>query len=231
MKNIYEDGAYLDKNPTWHEEDAPWKVAQIQKMLARNHLEPARICDIGCGTGEILRQLAEQCATPALFVGYDISPQAHEIAKRKERQNLQFKLAGVPAEAEPPYDLLMCIDVFEHVEDYFSLLRTIKTRAAYKLFHIPLDLSVQTVLRGKPLLQRRSSIGHIHYFTKDTALATLTDTGHEIVDCFFTHKFCETNQSGIAANALKLALKSLFALHEEHAARIVGCSSLMVLAK
>jgi cyclopropane fatty-acyl-phospholipid synthase-like methyltransferase len=230
MTNIYNDGTYLENNPTWHEHDAAWKVSQIRKMLRRNNVTPQRVCDIGCGTGEILRLLASGGPATAMYVGYDVSPQAHELATAKQTSNVRFHLGHVPS-GEMPYDLITCIDVFEHVEDYFSLLRSLRGKAVHALFHIPLDLSVQTILRKGALLKRRTDIGHVHYFTKDTALATLRDSGYHILDYFYTHKFCDTNQVGIMNNAVKITQKALFAMHEELMARIIGCSSLMVLAK
>jgi len=32
----------------------------------------------------------------------------------------------------------------------------------------------------------RKSVGHIHYFSKHTALALLEDTGYEVLDYFYT---------------------------------------------
>jgi hypothetical protein len=64
--------------------------------------------------------------------------------------------------------------------------QTIKERALYKIFQIPLDLSVQTVLRATPLIRDRQRLGHIHYFTKETALQLLIDLGYNIIDCFYT---------------------------------------------
>ncbi|MDX9745689.1 MAG: hypothetical protein WCX84_00020 [Syntrophales bacterium] len=84
------------------------------------------------------------------------------------------------------FDIVMAIDVFEHVEDCFGFLRKLKEKAEYKIFHIPLDLSVQTVLRSFPIIHGRKSVGHIHYFTKETALETLKDTGYLIIDYFYT---------------------------------------------
>jgi SAM-dependent methyltransferase len=231
MASIYEDGTYLERNPAWHEQDAPWKVDQIRKMLARNDLVPQRVCDIGCGTGEVLRLLAESGPGTAAYVGYDISPQAHEVAKKKENARLAFRLGNMPSAADEPFDLITCMDVFEHVEDYLSFLRSIRTQAEFKVFHVPLDLSVQTVLRRGALLQRRTGVGHIHYFTKELALAVLRDTGYEVIDCFYTHKFCDSAQIGILNNVVKVVLKTAFAVQEDIAARTVGCSSLMVLAK
>ena len=53
----YNDGGYLSENPDWHVGDSPWKAQQIHKIIDRNKLSPRTICEVGCGAGEILRQL------------------------------------------------------------------------------------------------------------------------------------------------------------------------------
>lgn len=231
MNSIYENGDYLSKNPGWHEQDSPWKAGLIKKMLERNNLHPSRICEVGCGAGGILSCLASENAENVKFFGYDISPQAYEISKHKKRDNVRFHLKDLFHENEEQFDLVMCIDVFEHVEDYLGFLKKLKGKGEYKIFHIPLDLSVQTVLRGYALLERRSLLGHFHYFTKQTALATLTDAGYEIVDCFYTHKFVDTPALGWKNKFAKRILQLCFSTHEDMAARILGCSSLLVLAR
>ena len=54
---IYTSGEYAAKNPTYHVEDSAWKAHQILKIIQRNNLQPLSICEVGCGAGEILRQL------------------------------------------------------------------------------------------------------------------------------------------------------------------------------
>src|SRR6476646_6232931 len=56
-QSAYLDGHYLLKNPAWHVEESPWKARQIIRMVGRNNLRPKRICDVGCGAGEVLSQL------------------------------------------------------------------------------------------------------------------------------------------------------------------------------
>jgi hypothetical protein len=73
------------------------------------------------------------------------------------------------------------MDVFEHVDDYLGFLKLCKGRAKNTMFHIPLDISAQAVLRNQ-LIDSRNSVGHLHHFIKDTAIATLVDSGYEIVD-------------------------------------------------
>lgn len=136
--------------------------------------------------------------------------------------------------AEPDdraFDVLMAIDVFEHVEDCFSFLRRMRTRGSFKVFHIPLDLSVQAVIRPLRLMKARSDVGHIHYFTKETALATLADSGYEVIDSFYTCGAIELPNRGWKANLMKLPRRLSYSLSPDFAARILGGFSMMVLAK
>ena len=129
------------------------------------------------------------------------------------------------------FDIAMAIDVFEHVEDHFGFLRKLKEKAEYKIFHIPLDLSVQSVLRSAPIINFRKSLGHIHYFTKETALETLKDTGYEIVDYFYTASSFEVSNRGWKGDLLRIPRKLVFAVNKDLTVRILGGYSLLVLAK
>src|SRR6476619_3301062 len=87
----YVSGEYLAKTGgTWHLEDAPFKASQVLKMFTRHDLHPANVCEIGCGAGGILKALRE--ARPdSRFVGYEVSPQAHELCKQFEGEGLEFR--------------------------------------------------------------------------------------------------------------------------------------------
>lgn len=230
-EDIYTAGKYLANNPTWHEEDSPWKARHIVKMLSQNNLQPQSICEVGCGAGEILNQLYHMLPDNVSFSGFEISPQAYEISKQKAKERLNYYLKDLLKEPECRFDLLLAIDVFEHIEDYFGFLRKIQTRAEYKIFHIPLDISVQRVLLGKPILKRRRDVGHLHYFTQETALATLEDTGYEIVDHFYTASSLDLPASSLLYSLGKLPLRLAGMLNKDMAARILGGYSLMVLAR
>jgi len=227
----YTAGEYLARNPTWHEEDSPWKANLIMKMLNKNDIQPNSICEVGCGAGGILSHLYDSLPENISFCGYDISPDAYEISKKKETRRLSFYLEDFLDEHDAFFDLLLVIDVFEHVEDYLGFLRKIKNRARYTIFHIPLDISVQRVLLSKPILRRRREVGHIHYFTKETALATLEDTGFQVIDHFYTAGTLELPSQSLIYSLGKLPLKIACMLHQDLAVRILGGHSLMVLAE
>lgn len=228
---IYRDGSYLANNPSWHEEDSPWKARQIIRLLEANRLKPSTICEIGCGAGGILTSMARQMSPTTRFKGYEISPDAFALCASKRASNVQFSLTDLLAEDAEHFDVALAIDVFEHVEDYFSFLRKLKPRATYKVFHIPLDMSVLWTLLKWPIVNGRNRVGHLHYFMKDTALATLRDSGYEIVDYFYTPGGLELPNLSVLDRCLKLPRKAAFAVHQDFTVRLLGGYSLLALAK
>ena len=229
-KVIYNDGTYLENNNSWHLEDSPWKARQIIKMIEKNHLSPNTVCEIGCGAGEILNQLYQQLPASVSFSGYDISPQAYELARTREKNRLYFYQRDLLEENRQD-DILLIIDVIEHVPDLYGFLEKLKSKGVYKIFHIPLDLSVQTVLRSKPIITGRKQVGHIHYFTKETAIASLEDKGYTIIDYFYTAGMVELPGKAMKSKLLNIPRRILYKMHPGLTARILGGYSLMVLAK
>jgi len=229
VDSIYTDGTYLRNNPSWHEDDSGWKAGHIARLLARNGIEPESVCEVGCGAGEILRSLATRLPATR-FVGYEISPGAYEICRRKATDSVSYKL-GDALEESVEFDVAMAIDVFEHVEDYFGFLRRLRPRARHKVFHIPLELSVQNVVRAKPLMDARRSVGHLHHFSRETALAALEDTGYTVVDHFYTSGRTELGGLGWKSQLLKWPRRAVYRVNPEAAVRVLGGYSLMVLAR
>ena len=139
------------------------------------------------------------------------------------------------------------MDVIEHLEDYFSFLRELQPKAEYKILHIPLDISMRTVLLGK-LTDFRAAYGHLHYFTKDVALQMLRDAGYEVIDYLYTwqanslqYVWDENKQNPwklmrklagfVVRTLLGLPSRALFAIHQDLAARVMGQWRLLVLAR
>ena len=226
----YISGEHLAKAPGWHVEESPWKVKHIMQMLKRHHLEPDTVCEVGCGAGEVLRLLQGRMGETCTFWGYDISPQAFAMCREKANERLHFKLADIRQEQDVFFDLILVLDVIEHLEDYFSFLRDLKPKSRYKLFHIPLEVSVQAVLRGKTFSGSRDLHGHLHYFTKETALRTLEDVGYEVLDYSYSPEY-EMPTTLLKTKLMKLPRRLFFALQKDWAVRILGGSRLLVLAK
>jgi SAM-dependent methyltransferase len=228
---IYTDYEYLQKNPTWHVEDSKWKADHILRMLRTYDISPQTVCEVGCGAGETLKQLQANTKEDCEFFGYEISPTAFRLCEKRANQRLHFKLKDIASE-DVWFDLLLVIDVIEHIEDYWGFLRSIRTKSKYKIFHIPLEFCAGAALRTRPL-DSWNSFGHIHYFMKDTALQSLKDTGYEIIGSLYTFS---SRQKSLHHPSPLLSLQNLirmatFVISRDYSVRLFGGYSLLVLAK
>lgn len=231
LEQRYLNDEHLQKVPDWHTEESPWKVKHITRLLERNHISPQTICEVGCGFGEVLRLMQENMSPDCEFWGYEISSSALEHAKERANSHLHFKLANLAQEPDVFYDLLLVLDVVEHVENYLGFMQQIRSKGQYKIFQIPLDLSAQTILRGQVLLRLRDSWGHIHYFTKDTVLRSLTDCGYEILDYVYTSSALELPTHILKTKLMRGPRKLFYTLNKDLAVRMLGGYRLMVLAR
>jgi SAM-dependent methyltransferase len=226
----YLDGTYLRQNPDWHVADSPWKVRQILRILNRNQIVPKTIYEVGCGAGEVLRLLQQNFGATCELWGTDVSAQAIELCQARANERLHFTLSEAPQRDGKFFELVMAIDVIAHVEDYRGFLRKLKSQGTYKLIHIPLDISVQHVLREKSMIRRRQEHPHLHYFSKRTAMFALADLGYEIVDWSYTPRMIDIPQH-VRGKLLRLPRRLLFAIHRDFAVNLLGGFSLMVLTK
>jgi cyclopropane fatty-acyl-phospholipid synthase-like methyltransferase len=230
MRDIYEQETYARNNPHWHEPDAPWKAAHIERILHKHSIPTGRICEVGCGTGGVLLAL-ERAFPEAELHGYEIAPHAYDRAKAKETARTRFHLKDATELADGSFDVAMAIDVVEHVEDYLNFVRKLRSLGRYKVFHIPLDLSVQSVLRAKPIVALRRDVGHLHSFFKQTAIATIEDCGCRIIDWRYTASRLELPNQAFSSRLMKMPRRLMFSVNQDVAVRLLGGYSLLVLAE
>ena len=230
-QELYTQGKYAARHPSWHAEDAQWKAQKILAILQRNRLAPKSICEIGCGAGEVLKQLHDTLDPTVDFVGYEVSRQAFELCKTRASERLRFHLKDILQDEEAYFDLILLIDLIEHLEDYFTFLRQIADKSRYKVLHVPLDLSAQSTIRGRRIIECRESVGHLHYFTKEIVFEILKDVGYEVMDHFYTAWSVERPAKSKKSLLLRLPRRLFFRAHQDLAVRVMGGYSLMVLAR
>ena len=221
---LYTDGAYLAATGgTWPLDDAPFTAKYVDLLVRRNGLEPATVCEIGCGAGGVLAQL-RQSRPAAELTGYDISPQAHALSRRFAGDRLKFVLGDALALPER-YDLALVMDVVEHVEDCFGFLRGVREKGAWQIYHLPLEINASTALRD--MLAEGYRLGHIHHFSLSTARAALRYTGHDGVDSGLTPVALECGKLGRTqvANLVRRCLPAPLCT------RLLGGYSLMALCR
>jgi SAM-dependent methyltransferase len=230
LSDMYVDGKYSRQNPTWDVEDGPWKAGLIFRMLEKHHLKPGSVCEVGCGCGEILSQLQQRMDPSCTFTGYDISPQAIELCSSRANDRLQFRCRDF-LEEDGVYDLILLVDIIEHLEDYFRFLRTIRKKSRNVVLHIPLEMFALAVLYPQFHLGQRARVGHLHYFSRDIALQLLRDLGYEIVDYTYTAGYALPRNYGIKDRLLKIPRRLFFPIAPDLTARVFGGYSLLVLVK
>ncbi len=223
------NGEYLLKNPTWHVEYSPWKAENVRRLLQKNKLTPRTICDVGCGVGEVLRQLQLSMDPECRFWGYDVAPVAIQLAKPRENERMKFQVADFGEIETPHFDLLLVLEVLDHIEEYLGFLRMLRRRAEWKIIGFSLDISVQSALRTGVFSKWRDGLRHLHHFNTEIALDTLRHTGYEVVDyCYRAWPVRSVSPSTLLLNGVR---SLTFALNQDLSARIFGGYNLVVLAR
>ena len=227
--DLYNQGTYLANNPQWHQGDSTWKADHIDAILARGGIEPTSYVEVGCGAGGIIAAMAAR-HPQASATGFDISADAARLWPTQRPPNLDYRIADFRT-TDGRYDVLLLIDVFEHVDDYLGFLRALRPRAKHFVFHVPLDLSALSVLRGS-FMAGRVDVGHLHYFTRASALATLELAGYRVEDSFLTSLSIEASRDKRTwkTNIANLPRRLIRAIDIEAAATLLGGFSLIVRA-
>lgn len=187
----YQDGSYLAENPTWHAEDAPWKLEHVLRGLVNAGINFQTVVDRGCGSGALIKLWASRC--PQLkFTGYDISPQALLLCQQNKPENVSFVLQKAPPQYKA--DVLLIMDVLEHVEDEENWLRESAACANFLVLHIPLERSLHSRLRPSWIEEQRQRVGHIHFYTPRDVELLLARNGLQILSWHYTNKYVECPQ-------------------------------------
>jgi len=131
--------------------------------------KPARILEVGCGQGWLLKLIAEALPDAELH-GLDLRPEVVEYARTLvptaelvvgDGQRLPYDDGG--------FDLVVCSEVLEHVDDPGAVLAEIdrvgRGVAIMSVPHEPLFWGAN-LLRGKYLSTWGNCPGHIHHWGK-----------------------------------------------------------------
>jgi hypothetical protein len=226
---IYKDGEYLKKNQTWHTEDSPYKSRLVMDALEKNNVDFSTCADIGCGAGLVAELLAKKYPLKK-FSGYELSPDVqHLIEQREKLPNLDFYNEDI-FEQNRRYDLVVCLDVFEHVEDYYGFLKSLKCKGEKFIFNIPLDMNVAKILTSG-IKYARNEVGHLHYFSQYTAIETLKDCGYNVKSANLSAAFLKIPPRNIR-QAVMLPIRFISLLFGmKFATKLFGGASLVVYAE
>ena len=221
---------YAEKNPSWDMEDSPWKAHHVLRRLAANGLKPSTIVEVGCGAGGVLAEIRSAFSQAELY-GFDIAPAVQNYWDKFSDKNIQFIQGDFFKLNQKHYELLMVLDVVEHVSDPIEFLISLNGHADYYVFHFPLDLSAINVLREYPLLYVREKVGHVHYFTKGLVLRLLAESGYDIIDWSYTGAAFTAPQQSWKTRLVGVARRIVYTINKDVGVRLLGGETLMLLAR
>lgn len=229
---FYTEGSYHDSNPDWHQEESKFKASLVLDFIKKFHLPTGLVVEVGCGAGEILAELRKDLPAGSVLNGYDISPQAIQIAAKKAGPQLSYFLDDYTKLTDAKADLVLVMDVVEHIDDVYSFLRRLRDKGSNFIFHVPLDMSCRTLLKPHVLLQQRTSVGHIHYFTEETVLWMLRDVGFELGYVMYTKPDVDLIKPASFKQWLKKILRKLsYSINKKLSVKLWGGYSALILAK
>ena len=236
MGNLYTSGDYNIINTTYHEEDSSFKAKNFINILKKNNFDSKKIktiVDVGCGAGEILKILEKIKIFDGKFIGYDINPEAIKIAEKKKNISLEFICGDfLTLNSKNISDLIICADVYEHIENYIDFLKKLNDKSNYFLFNIPLDISFRSLLNKKIITENFNKVGHLHFFNKQIALLVLDYCGFKIIDSIYAKNYLEhSNKNTIKKKIFSLPVRLVDTINEDLSATIFGGYSLVVLAQ
>jgi 2-polyprenyl-3-methyl-5-hydroxy-6-metoxy-1,4-benzoquinol methylase len=187
---IQTDSSYHTHHPNW--ENFPGEGIEgglnaahaIRSLLMKNQINikigGMRIGDVGCGAGHVLNSLLNILPDTFQYYGYDISPTAITLAKKYERDRLQFFCHDL-FDTDQKFDVLISIYVVEHIPNYYEFLTQCKKHAEYKIIVFPMNMNVISVMLNRPRMEYEKA-GHLHFFNEFTAIQSMRNCGYEIID-------------------------------------------------
>jgi 2-polyprenyl-3-methyl-5-hydroxy-6-metoxy-1,4-benzoquinol methylase len=188
----------------------------IVDELSTAGLRPNAVLDCGCGDGSLLSVIARRIPYGELH-GIDI---ADNVPLDLVGLPIQFRAEDlgrpIPEEMHEAYDLVLCSEVIEHVENDGMVLRNLTDLAA------PGGIVVLTTQTGK-IYKTEEFLGHIRHYIPHDLCARMEQTGLNVRKCYVAgwpwlnaqkiaaHYLQGTVQKNIVqANKLSFAVRALF---------------------
>ncbi len=155
-------------------------VVELAKKYAPN---ARRILDVGCGMGDLLRELNNIFPDAAIF-GADLSEQSLIISRAKNPTFDLFELNLTHPKFEREhkarlgqFDLVICSEVLEHIDEHRLAASRLKSLLA------PSGVAIVTVPGGH-LTRFDVSIGHLRSYTPDSLVALLRGADLDVEHAF-----------------------------------------------
>lgn len=251
MKDLYTTDKYISLNPSLHSEDSLWKIEQIIPLidayLTQNSANSIVILDVGGGNGLILNSVAryikEKYNRKMIKYALDLSP---GMLEQQKKMNPDLRVLANQDIRKTSFknkeiDLVLMIDVLEHIDQYKDALQEINRIAKYAIFKVPLEDNLtrnmsNVISRGKVKQKTKDKYGHVVYFSFKRVKKEIEISGGKVISYHFTNvseyllknphhsedmKFKDRVKNRVAALLFKLSPRLCSALFDDFATILV----------
>ena len=201
--NMYVSGEYIRRNPTLDVEDTQWKLTKtfpfIDKWLHEIPSTRVKVLDVGGGAGLFLKGISEYLTAKNIRVeqyALDLSREMLEIQKRNNPDIKEIFEGSIEKTSfdDKEVDLVLMIDVIEHVPDAGAALKELRRISKYAIFKVPLEnnlyYNVLNLIKGGRL--RRDifqNVGHLNYYTFRKLSRQLAEYSGDVLKYAFINDF------------------------------------------
>ena len=146
--NMYASGEYIRRNPTLDVEDTQWKLTKtfpfIDKWLREIPSTRVKVLDVRGGAGLFLKGVSGYLTAKNIRVeqyALDLSRKMLEIQKRNNPDIKEIFEGSIEKTSfeDKEIDLVLMIDVIEHVPDAVAALKELRRISKYAIFKVPLE--------------------------------------------------------------------------------------------
>jgi SAM-dependent methyltransferase len=223
--SIYTDGNYLAENPAWHLDDSPTKAKWIRGIIPDSMRGSVKsVLEVGCGRGAILNDLRGFFDADCRFEGIDLSGDAIDYA-RGNFEGIDFHSSDVWNFDFKKYDLILCIDLLEHMYFQEDFMRLVRDSSKFSVFHVPLGDNLKNRLLDRWQRQVRK-FGHVQFYNPASIMNLFANSGLAIRDYRYTFAL-DLPRHG----RLRPFFGWLFRLSPYLASQSIGLVSMMMFAE
>lgn len=121
MEDAHHDTIYATEQNHWWYRVRRCMVHDILRAYGVPRSDAVNILDVGCGTGLLMTELKEYN-----IEGIDVSPRAVAFCKERGLTNVTEGSAEHIPRPDNQYDVILALDVIEHIKDDLGSLREMK---------------------------------------------------------------------------------------------------------
>lgn len=185
----YDNANYGLLNSDWHSADSFYKFNKVYRMLELFYCsfpkDKITILDVGSGAGIIGQLFCAFFQSKGVNVAYDTVEPNAELVKHYNERNSFFRKNYKSWEfVDNYYDICLCFDVVEHINDDKAFIKKLAECSNYGFFNVPVELNFVDWLRSFYIREyynlQEQTLGHVHFYGINTIKSLLDARANQL---------------------------------------------------